>query len=110
MNKDKILLNLYNLSNYIDWSKIWEDELESGVDIDFIDEENIELIDLVNRFKADKTVSLLPSECQITDKEIIIFFSETGGTSEGDLQGWSRDYSLCFDYEFNLKNIFYEQG
>lgn len=104
------LTNLYKLNSYIDWIKIWEDELEPSVDVDFIDEEKSEMIELVNRFKNDKNVELLPDECHLNGDEIIIFFGECGGIHEGDSQGWSRDYCLCFDYDFNLTSIFYSQG
>ncbi len=98
--------NLLNLSKYIDWNKLWEEEicLETAKD-------NEKFESLISGFQKDKSVELYESECCLDEKGRLIFcFSETGGQNESDTQGWSRDYTFVFDSDFLLINAEYSQG
>lgn len=99
---------MYRISKFVNWSELWE-ELEASVDESLFDEDS-EIISKILQFTNDKNVEILHDECFIEDGVIHIFFSESGGQNESDNQGWSRDYCLIFNLDFELIDITYEQG
>lgn len=100
-----------NINKYINWNDIWDSEICLDSNIENLEDENKELFDILNQFKKDTEVSLDFDECEINNGDLVFVFSETGGQSEGDSQGWSRVYYIVVDSEdFLIKDASYEQG
>ena len=96
-----------NIDKYIKWDEIWNNEIFLDVDID----EQPEFEKIINQFQKDDRVSIDTNECCIyNNKEFVFVFSERGGQSESDTQGWSREYYFTFDSDYLLIGAKYEQG
>jgi hypothetical protein len=99
------------LSKYIMWDDIWENEVCLETSIDNLEDDNhLTTIEVIRNFINDNDVELLRDECYLLYGRLYFFFSETGGQTEGDTQGWSRDYSFVVDENFSIINANYEQG
>lgn len=99
------------INKYIDWSALWEHEVDLTIN-DFLNKEQ-KLI-LFN-FRNDSDVMLNREECSIEinsldNLQYNICFSDSGGQNESDNQGWSREYYITLDDGFILKDITYTQG
>ena len=95
-----------NIDKYIDWLKIWIDE----VYLDSLEEEKIEDYKIVKAFALDKKVEINLGECFTDGDGLHFMFSETGGQNESDTQGWSRDYSFTVNEDFEIIRAEYGQG
>lgn len=98
------------IDNYIDWDAIWKNEVVSH-DTDILEGKEA---DLFNALKGEKNMSLDVDECTIDlDLGTLLFcFSEEGGKSEGDPQGWFRMYwfQVTISEDFLITDAGYEQG
>lgn len=98
-----------NINEYIDFEAIWNEEIDLTGDFE---EKYSELLNNflfeINNYDG---LELLVTECDLRDNGNLLFFwSESGGQNESDNQGWSRDYSLLFNSEFELIDIEYSHG
>lgn len=99
-----------NINKYIKWDEIWSEEIDIKNTVDYVDEDNVEFINVINQFNQDNDVELLMSECDMNGDKLIFFFSESGGQNESDTQGWSRDYTFIVDSNFMVLDAEYSQG
>lgn len=104
---NKQLVELPNINKYIDWYKLWEENVFLDIDLDTCDEK---LIPTIKNFLNDKSVSLDTDECCVSDGKLMFSFSETGGQNESDTQGWYREYLFIVDKDFMVTNVIYTQG
>lgn len=95
------------IEKYVDWHKLWK-AINLHIDVDT--DEDQELHDLVESFKKDDKIELLPEECYVAEDSIWIVFGEEGGKSEGDPQGWSREYAFSFNSDLACMSGEYQQG
>jgi len=100
------------IHEYVDWSEMWDTEVDVQASIDSMDEViDQEIRDVLIDFKKDSTVELDISECQLTDQGTLVFvFSESGGQNESDNQGWSRSYWIEVDKDFLVISAEYDKG
>lgn len=101
---------MHELSKYLDWDKIWDEEVHINLLTD--DHVSNDVWEIIKQFKVDDSVMLDFSECQIEGDEIIFSFGETGGQTESDPTGWSREYwfKVKPDDDFSITDAGYEQG
>ena len=98
-----------SIDKYIDWNEIWQEEICLEIAKDCT--ENETHIDLIDRFLKLEGMQLLKDECSLDeDGNMMFFFSESGGQSEGDSQGRSCDFTFAFNHEFSLIDVSYSQG
>ena len=99
---------MLNINKYINFEAIWNEEIDLTGDFDE------KYSKLLNNFLFEidnNSLELLVTECDLQDNGNLLFFwSESGGQNESDNQGWSRDYTLVFNDEFDLIDIEYSQG
>ena len=98
-----------SIAKYIDWAKIWSEEVQIKNQIEYASKSNIENL---KNFVNDDKVELDFSECEIQDDDLLFQFSETGGQNESDTQGWYRSYWFKVNPEedFLINDSGYEQG
>lgn len=109
-----------NISKYINWAELWDNEICLQTSIDCLDEDDVtenEIINVIKQFISDKNVDLDFDECLLDSENrynensvLIFFFSETGGQNESDTQGWSREYIFVVNDEFMIIDAEYRQG
>ena len=101
-----------NIDKFIKWDEVWNEEicLQTSINCLSNNDINLKTIGIIEQFEGDKCVELIASECQVNDNNLIFCFSETGGQSEGDAQGWSRDYTFIVDSDFLIIGAEYSQG
>ena len=99
------------IDKYINWNGIWEDEVSIETSLELLEsDDKINSIRVLKQFIEDDDVSLICGECYIKDDRLFFFFGETGGQNESDNQGWSRDYCIVVDEDFDIIEATYEQG
>jgi hypothetical protein len=99
------------LSKYIKWGEILAEEICLECLKDSLEDSEFIKKDILDDFLRESELELMVDECYFTDDlELVFCFAESGGITEGDSQGWSREYYLVFDTNFELIDISYEQG
>lgn len=99
-----------NINKYIKWDEIWTNEIDIQTSIDCLDENDVESIAALQQLIQDTEISLLSSECEVINNNLIFCFSETGGQNESDNQGWDRMYTITVDSDFMIIDAEYSQG
>lgn len=99
-----------NVNKYIQWYKIWNEEVDLQLSTDILDENRTETISIIQHFLNEENMSLLAGECELTSEGMLFVFGESGGQNESDCQGWSRNYTFTVDFDFMIINAKYEQG
>ncbi len=101
-----------SIDRYIRWGDIWSSEVDPKASAEALRADgNDAVAEVVEQFIRDEHVELLPDECELrAGGELLFAFGETGGQSEGDSQGWSRDYTFIVGRDFAITDAEYEQG
>lgn len=98
-----------DIDKYIQWDELYYEECDLSVIVDYV--KNKKNKELIRRFLLEQNMQLMRDECSTNKKgDFTFFFGETGGQNESDTQGWSRDYEIVFNKNFDFKSIEYSQG
>lgn len=99
---------MLNINKYIDWNKIWNEEIDLESSIEDVCSP---FKDLLQTFRDDKSLVLELAECDLVDdKRFKFVFAEHGGANESDSVGWFRRYDVFVYEDFEIYEIYYEQG